>query len=198
MLHGTFRPNENVEEMDMKTKKIVSFFLGLLMVITGINAHAAQTLRDDALAALNTLGLFVGTAYEETVLPAQSDAAPQGRTRYAVYSVDNTSAFLQICASDGACLSFALQIDGAMTGETAENAIKALMQVIEPTVFDEEKAADALQSMKAMQDYHARLSAQLDAVNGTKTESEVYASYFTDAWMYEWTDRFFFATVRGK
>ena len=181
----------------MKIKRMIAFFLAAMLLITSVSAQAAQTLREDALAALNALGLFEGAAYEETALPAQSDAAPQGRTRYAVYSADNASAFLQICDADGACVSFALQIDGAMTGETAENAIKALMQTLEPAVFDEAKAAEAIQSLKAVQDYHARLSAQLNAVNGTDTAPDVYASYFTDDWMYEWTDRFFFATVRS-
>lgn len=179
-------------------RRFVSLFLFFLITMGGIGAQADQTMRLDVLESLQEIGLFIGADCQEDVLAAADYGTTRNRVRYGVYAEDGASALVQICDAEGACISFALQIDGAMQGETAENAIKAFLRTIEPETFDEGKAEEALKSMKAIQAYHVRLSKQLDAMNGTDGAPDVYASYFTDDWMYEWTDKFFFATARSE
>lgn len=177
--------------------RFFSLLLALAMLLTPLQAACADAegLRLDALTALQALGLFTQASYQMDELPAEH--TPEGRVRYAVYSPDQQSALLQICDAQGECISMALQIDGSMEGEQADSAVCALLCAIEPEIFDADKAEEALQSMRNIHAYHERLASQLDAVNGTKTEHAVYASYFTDAMMYELTDSFFYANNRA-
>ena len=179
--------------------RFFSVLLVLAMLLTPLQASCADAegLRQDALTALQALGLFTQASYQMDELPALTEHTPKGRVRYAVYSPDQQSALLQICDAQGECISMALQIDGGMEGELADSAVCALLCAIEPDVFDADKAEEALQSMRNIHAYHERLASQLDAVNGTKTEHAVYASYFTDAMMYELTDSFFYANNRA-
>lgn len=177
--------------------RFFSWLLALAMLLTPLQAACADAegLRQDALTALQALGLFTQASYQMDELPAEQ--MPEGRVRYAVYSPDQQSALLQICDAQGECISMALQMDGGMEGEQADGAVCALLCAIEPEIFDADKAEEALQGMRNIHAYHERLASQLDAVNGTKTEHAVYASYFTDAMMYELTDSFFYANNRA-
>lgn len=173
----------------------------LIAALTGVSALAApdqaEGWREKALTAFHEIGLFENSDVEETILEGDASQLPYDRIRYTVRSADNMSIFNQICDENEERISFALQVEQGVESELAQEAIRTLLCVLEPDVFDQSSAADALTSLQNMRAYQDRLAAQLDAVNGTQSGDRGYGMYFTEHMVYELTHSYFYARTRS-